>query len=62
MVAKPKAGGSKKPPEKEKAKEKPQSERFIETARSIGAENNTDHFEAVIRKIVRPKVSAQRRS
>ena len=36
--------------------EKPQRERFIETAREIGASEDPEEFERVFRKVVRPAV------
>ena len=38
--------------------EKPQRERFIETAHRIGASENEDTFEGVFRKIVPPRTVA----
>ena len=35
--------------------EKPQRERFIETAREIGASEDPEEFERVFRKVVKPK-------
>jgi hypothetical protein len=40
---------------KAKAKEKPQRERFIEAARSIGVDESGKEFEAALKKIVPPK-------
>jgi hypothetical protein len=34
--------------------EKPQRERFIETAREIGASEDPEEFERVFREVVRP--------
>jgi hypothetical protein len=44
------------PARKPKTDEKPQSERFIETAREIGASENADDFEQVFRDVVPPRV------
>ena len=35
--------------------EKPQRERFIETAREIGASEDPEEFERVFRQVVKPK-------
>lgn len=35
--------------------EKPQHERFIETAREIGASEDPEEFERAFRQVVRPK-------
>ncbi len=43
------------PSRKPKADEKPQSERFIETAREIGASEDAADFERVFERIVVPK-------
>ena len=43
------------PARKSRPDEKPQSERFIETAREIGADETPEAFERVFRKIVTPK-------
>lgn len=60
MGSKPKAGGPKKPPDTEKAKEKPQTERFIEAARSIGADETGGRFSSAIASILRPKQPSAR--
>ncbi len=39
------------PPKKEKPEEKPQRERFIETAREIGADETQEGFEREFSKI-----------
>lgn len=53
MDKKPKARGPAKRPAKAKkaAQEKPQRERFIEAARSIGVDETGKEFEAAIKKI-----------
>ena len=43
------------PARKPKLDEKPQSERFIETAREIGADETPEAFERVFRKVVTPR-------
>ncbi len=43
------------PARKPRPDEKPQSERFIETAREIGASENAAEFERVFERIVVPK-------
>ncbi len=43
------------PARKPRPDEKPQSERFIETAREIGASENAADFERVFERIVVPK-------
>lgn len=43
------------PARKPKTDEKPQSERFIETARKSGASENPADFERVFERIVAPK-------
>jgi hypothetical protein len=43
------------PARKPKPDEKPQSERFIETAREIGASEDAADFERVFERIVVPK-------
>lgn len=43
------------PARKPRADEKPQSERFIETAREIGASEDAADFERVFERIVAPK-------
>lgn len=43
------------PARKPKADEKPQSERFIETAQEIGASEDAADFERVFERIVVPK-------
>ncbi len=45
------------PARKPRPDEKPQSERFIETAREIGASENPADFERVFERIVVPKGS-----
>ena len=53
---------SKKPPAKKKAKagsskkmtQKEQSKRFIETARELGADENSDSFDKAVRTILKP--------
>lgn len=53
MAQKPKAGGApKKAKPKTKAKDEKQFERFIETAREIGADKNEKKFESVFKTIV----------
>ena len=36
--------------------EKPQRERFIETAREIGASEDPEDFERVFRQVMKPKI------
>ena len=43
------------PARKPKTGEKPQSERFIETARAIGADETPEAFERVFKRLVHPK-------
>jgi len=43
------------PARKPKPDEKPQSERFIETARAIGADESAEAFEQVFKRLVHPK-------
>jgi hypothetical protein len=50
-----KAGAPKKAKPKLKLTDKEQSERFIETARELGAENSSDNFDRVFREIVPTK-------
>ena len=52
-----KAGAPKKPKPKPKLTDKEQSERFIETARELGAEEAAERFEEVFKKIVPPKTA-----
>jgi hypothetical protein len=56
MDRKPKARSHAKPAAKaaKKAKEKPQRERFIEAARSIGVDESGKKFEAALKRIVPP--------
>ena len=44
-----------------KSKEKPQRERFIEAARSIGVDETGKEFERAITKIVPPKNTSRQR-
>lgn len=44
-----------KPKEKEGGSEKPQSDRFKETARDLGLETSDEAFEKALQKIVPPK-------
>ncbi len=44
------------PAKKPKPDEKPQSERFIETAREIGADETQEGFEQAFDKIIRPTI------
>jgi hypothetical protein len=39
--------------------ERPQFERFLETARKIGAAETDDGLENILRKVVRPKTSIE---
>ena len=57
MDKKPKARSPAKRPAKaaKKSKEKPQRERFIEAARSIGVDETGKEFEAALKRIVPPK-------
>jgi hypothetical protein len=55
MAQKPKAKGAKVQTQKKEAPEKPQAERFIETARQIGVDETGREFERAIRKLVRAK-------
>jgi hypothetical protein len=41
--------------------EKPQRERFIETAREIGASEDPEEFERVFKKVVRSPASPDRK-
>jgi len=43
------------PARKPKADEKPQSERFIETARETGADETSEAFDRVFEQIVKPR-------
>jgi len=43
------------PARKAKTDEKPQSERFIETAREIGASENPADFERVFERVIVPR-------
>jgi hypothetical protein len=52
MAQKPKVGKAKVPPDKAKAQEKTQSERFIETARSIGVDESGREFDKALRRLV----------
>ena len=45
------------PARKPKMDEKPQSERFIETARKIGADEAPEAFERVFKQIVQPRAA-----
>jgi hypothetical protein len=47
------------PAKKPKSDEKPQSERFIETAREIGADETTDGFERAFNRIVQNREIAK---
>lgn len=42
-----------------KPEEKPQRERFIETARTIGAEESAESFELVFKQVVEPPLLKQ---
>ncbi len=56
MAQKPKAGGAKKKEvPKKKAPDEKQFERFIETARKIGADQNEKKFESAFKTIVLSK-------
>jgi hypothetical protein len=57
MGAKPKDRGSPSKTKKAKA-EKPQKERFIETARKIGVDETGKEFERLFAKIAPPKKPA----
>lgn len=48
------------PARKPKPEEKPQRERFIETARAIGASEDPEDFERIFRAIVKPTEDATR--
>ncbi len=48
------------PARKPKADEKPQSERFIQTAREIGADETPDAFERVFKRVAFRQVSAEK--
>jgi hypothetical protein len=50
-----KAGTPKKKPAKPKLTDKEQSERFIETARKLGADEDGQGFEAAISKILKER-------
>ncbi len=64
MAPKPKAGGAKRHPAKAtaKAKEKPQSERFIEAARSGEVDETGKEFERLFSKVVPPRQLSSRKS
>jgi hypothetical protein len=49
---------TRKPKKKTKLTDKEQSERFIETARKLGANESAEDFEVKFRKIVPPKPKA----
>lgn len=61
MAQKPKAGGPAKRAAKAaaKAKEKPQRERFIEAARSIGVDETGKEFDQSLRRIIPPKAKGR---
>ena len=58
MAKKPEA----KPKPKRKMTAKEQSERFIQTARDIGADENDEAFELLLKEIARPKSPGPRSS
>lgn len=47
------------PAKKPKPDEKPQSERFIETAREIGADETHEGFERAFNKVVDPEKTSK---
>ncbi len=47
------------PARKPKMDEKPQSERFIETARKIGADETPEAFERIFKQIVQPRTPVE---
>lgn len=49
------------PARKPRPDEKPQSERFIETAREIGTDETPEAFERVFDKVAKPSVPLARR-
>jgi hypothetical protein len=51
-----KAGEKQKPIPK--TKDKRQYERFVETARKLGCDENEEAFERVFEKVIRPKKSS----
>jgi hypothetical protein len=55
MDKKPKARGAPRKPKKSKLEDKEQSERFIQTARELGADEIGDAFERVMKNIIRAK-------
>lgn len=61
MDKKPKARSPAKRPAKapKKKAEKPQRERFIEAARSIGVDETGKIFEKALEKIIRPKAKGR---
>lgn len=46
---------ARKPPSPD---EKPQRERFIETARNVGASEDPEEFERVFRQVMKPKAES----
>ncbi|WP_442754692.1 hypothetical protein ACNHKD_08925 [Methylocystis sp. JAN1] len=57
MGKKPKAGGAPRKPKEPKLEDKEQSERFIQTARELGADEDQCAFEAAFEKIIVKKNS-----
>jgi hypothetical protein len=55
-----KAGAPKKKKAKPKLTDKEQSERFIETARSLDADESGKEFERTVKKIIAPHRSKER--
>ena len=51
-----KAGTPKKKPAKPKLSDKEQSERFKQTARELGADEDPKHFERAFRAVVQAKI------
>jgi hypothetical protein len=64
MDRKPKARSPAKRAAKKKTKEKkkPQSERFVEAARSIGVDETGREFGTALKKIVPPKLGKKKES
>ena len=56
MGKKPKAGGAPRKPKEPKLEDKAQSERFIATAREIGADTSVRSLESAFDAIARKKI------
>jgi len=57
MGGKPKARKAARKAEKPKAAQKTQTERFIETARSIGVDESGKEFDRALKKMFQPRKS-----